>query len=412
MRNAFILSALFAIAALPPALAQTDAASQPKLLTSGTETACAWTGKELLVWSGKRHAHAFEPKKNTWRAITATLPQDRIATQGLLRLSDGTILAAYWAIGKKTQLCFDRCWPETGAWRRIAAVGREEFKDKEGKPYEDQDSEDMVSGHRRVYFPLEVSGMVAMGDGAVAFVVANMHGSPPMGISLSADGRARLISRDGALWCSSHREDTAVYALDEKILYFSYADVDRNMWSVWDAKTDTWSKPKECDRRYAFSHCQIGNEVYVFGGAESSAFGWIKSDGAIYSFQDAQWRPLPTKDSPSGRRDGVMCSTGKKVLLWGGHQLGGGFIGERERVLPRTALNEVVAFYPADQQWQALPSRDAPSARWKCSSVWTGNEMIVWGGRFGFGPTCTSGYAYNPESGQWRRLPDLPKETE
>jgi hypothetical protein len=386
--------------------------SLPADVITPDQASCVWTGKEMFLWNGGPQVAAFDPAKNIWRAIKPTLPRGRIVSQGFLRLSDGTILAAYWNLTGNGQLCFDRCWPKEGRWRRIAAIDCKEFKDSDGKPYDT-----LISDNHRTWFTLDVLGMAALSDGAVVFV--DEASDPVAGIRIGYDGRTKWISRKNAPLNCGNRNDTAVYALGDKVLCLTYARVDVNLYGVWNAKSDTWSKPEECARRYDFSHCQLGDEVYVFGGAESSAFGWIKKDGAVYSFSKNQWQPLPMKSDPQGRRGGIMCAAGDRVLLWGGDNL----FGEPLKVVivngqPQVERsgdplpNTVMAFEPAKQQWRAANRVAMPPARSHVSAVWTGKEMIVWGGT---SPPLANlplhdGFAFDPQTGRWRSLPDLPKQ--
>jgi hypothetical protein len=429
----------------------------PKDLITSGRTSCIWTGKELLIWDGGKQAAAFDPERNAWRAVDARVPDRRIAPQGFFRFSDGSILAAYWSISRNSQLCFDRCWPELNRWKRIATIDCKEFKDPDAKPYEP-----FFSVDDRTWFVLDVLGMAALGDGAVVLVNSNC-GDPVMGVAVDRDGRTRWISRVGAPRTSSSAEDTAVYSFGDKVLCYSYARVDCNIWSVWDSKTDTWSKPEECARRYDFSQCQIGDEVYIYGGAESSAFGWIKKDGAVYSFSKNAWRPLPMKERPAGRRGGVLCAAGDRVFVLGGSSVdlseerlvvqsdslslldadGKPIVpppkaemgkdgadseparrGTSSRVVSSQQLKEVprdpkdsaalantglMAFDPVKQAWQTIPSLQMPDSRYQSLAIWTGKEMIVWGGcaDMGQGSYGKDGYAFNPKTGLWRKLPDM-----
>ena len=55
--------------------------------------------------------------------------------------------------------------------------------------------------------------------------------------------------------------------------------------------------------------------------------------------------------------------------------------------------------------WSAVASAGAPPARDRHTAVWTGNEMIVWGGWNGT-VTLGDGFAYSPTLNSWRRIAD------
>ena len=59
--------------------------------------------------------------------------------------------------------------------------------------------------------------------------------------------------------------------------------------------------------------------------------------------------------------------------------------------------------------WTELPT--PPRSRSEAAYVWTGTELIVWGGCGRYAVGCRGsrkGYSYSPETGEWRDLPDAP----
>lgn len=66
------------------------------------------------------------------------------------------------------------------------------------------------------------------------------------------------------------------------------------------------------------------------------------------------------------------------------------------------------------ETWDALPEgwsklAPPPFVRARAVSVWTGNELIYWGGDTGYGGTHhADGAAYDPVAGKWRELPPAP----
>jgi hypothetical protein len=83
------------------------------------------------------------------------------------------------------------------------------------------------------------------------------------------------------------------------------------------------------------------------------------------------------------------------MIVWGGTFVDGDW----------TEFDDGAAFDPSAGTWRALPS--APiSGRSGHSGIWTGSEMIVWGGTIdnGFGETTADGAAYDPLTNSWRLL--------
>jgi hypothetical protein len=74
---------------------------------------------------------------------------------------------------------------------------------------------------------------------------------------------------------------------------------------------------------------------------------------------------------PSGRAGAAVVWTGKRVLVWGGSLNGDG----KPPVFPAHGL----AYDPKANRWSALPQ--APlQGRLDPAAVWTGRELILWGG--------------------------------
>jgi hypothetical protein len=116
------------------------------------------------------------------------------------------------------------------------------------------------------------------------------------------------------------------------------------------------------------------------------------------------------------RGSAAAAWTGKELLVWGGTS----FDLRSGRPIPdsKRAGSEGAAYNPATNTWRQLPPaplepRTAPAA------VWTGTELLVWGG-YGAVPSgagsraalmteqLTDGAAYNPTTDTWRQLPPAP----
>ena len=116
------------------------------------------------------------------------------------------------------------------------------------------------------------------------------------------------------------------------------------------------------------------------------------ADGAAYDPSTDRWRMLPPAPlSARSMRDG-MAWTGREVVPWGG-----GTSNE--------AFADGAAYDPATNTWRDLPESPL-SGRIGTAQIWTGKEMLIWGGTPGtFNNYLADGAVYVPGSNTWRRIP-------
>ncbi|MEX2556520.1 MAG: hypothetical protein WEB06_12950 [Actinomycetota bacterium] len=136
-----------------------------------------------------------------------------------------------------------------------------------------------------------------------------------------------------------------------------------------------------------------GREMIVWGGQGYADDGWRHrewGDGAAYDPFHRRWRRLPA--APIGPRQlALSVWTGREVIIWG---------GERSR----GRVDGGAAYDPATNRWRRIA--DAPIAtRVLASVVWTGREMMVWGGQPESGYAYEDGAAYDPAIDRWRTIP-------
>src|SRR5436309_3228748 len=85
------------------------------------------------------------------------------------------------------------------------------------------------------------------------------------------------------------------------------------------------------------------------------------------------WAAVTTNNAPSRRSGYTSVWTGSDMILWGGSGTAG------------FALKDGARYVPAANAWTAIPSTGAPTARRGHTAVWTGSEMVIWGGFDGAG---------------------------
>lgn len=116
---------------------------------------------------------------------------------------------------------------------------------------------------------------------------------------------------------------------------------------------------------------------------------------AEYRPRTDRWRLLPQGPDLTS----VVASpiwTGRELLVWGGVDHAGPGV---------PAVGAV--YHPQSGEWEAMPPAPVPTRQWH-TTTWTGTEMIVWGGTDLVGDDMDDGAAYNPVTKMWRTLADAP----
>lgn len=106
------------------------------------------------------------------------------------------------------------------------------------------------------------------------------------------------------------------------------------------------------------------------------------------SWTSGKWRSISETNEPQSRDHHSAVWTGTEMIVWGG----------LETIKP--FLNTGGRYNPASDTWSSLSTTGAPSARGYHTAVWTGTEMIVWGGR-NLDGAFNSGARYNPTTDTW-----------
>lgn len=110
------------------------------------------------------------------------------------------------------------------------------------------------------------------------------------------------------------------------------------------------------------------------------------------------WTPIATPANVTGRAGHTAVWTGSEMIIWGGFKEAGPFSQNLQ------LLTDNGRYDPALDRWTGVSTIDAPSARRGHSATWTGAEMIVWGGVIS-GSDDTSwtntGGRYNPVTDTW-----------
>ena len=125
-----------------------------------------------------------------------------------------------------------------------------------------------------------------------------------------------------------------------------------------------------------------GSEMLVWGGSASPTGSGLDTGGRYNPASDS-WTAIATHDAPSRRVHHTAVWTGSDLLVWGGEDGSAG-------------TNTGGLYNPAADGWVAAQLTEAPAGRAYHSAVWTGAQMIVWGGTTNRMNGMSDGRRYDP----------------
>jgi len=126
-----------------------------------------------------------------------------------------------------------------------------------------------------------------------------------------------------------------------------------------------------------------GSEMIVWGGCAGHPCDMPLNTGGRYNPSTDSWTATTTTNAPTGRSSHTAVWTGSDMIVWGGTE---DTTGGR--------------YNPSTNSWTATSTTNAPSGRFSHTAVWTGSDMIVWGG-FGHTDLRNDGGRYSPSTDSW-----------
>jgi N-acetylneuraminic acid mutarotase len=114
-----------------------------------------------------------------------------------------------------------------------------------------------------------------------------------------------------------------------------------------------------------------------------------QSDNSIPSVActNDTWTSTSLTNAPDARLGHTAVWTGSEMIVWGGYN--GSIV-----------FNTGGRYNPSTDSWTATSTTGAPDGRADHTAVWTGTQMIVWGGSGSSGLLNTGG-RYNPSTDSW-----------
>jgi len=150
----------------------------------------------------------------------------------------------------------------------------------------------------------------------------------------------------------------------------------------YNPKTDTWlpTTPSPLAARASMPAVWTGSEMLIWSGYDVH-IGQLYQDGARYNPKTGVWTPISVASAPAGTFSNTAVWTGSEMVVWGGVS---GDSGHGR-------------YNPTTNTWRTVSSTGAPTSRYLHNAVWTGSEMLVQGGW----PSSGAGGRYNPATDSW-----------
>ena len=127
------------------------------------------------------------------------------------------------------------------------------------------------------------------------------------------------------------------------------------------------------------------------GGCDPAAEDHCEPVAGGFGFDPVteSWRPL--ENAPAAGANADVVWTGKEAIF---------LLGAKDGLKGQ-------AYDPASGTWRTIAAAPIAS-RSGAVAVWTGSEVLIWGGGNPEDPTVVSGAAYDPVGDAWRRIADAP----
>jgi N-acetylneuraminic acid mutarotase len=342
--------------------------------TARASHTAVWTGSEMIIWGGNDDSGdsniggRYDPSTNSWTPTTTyNAPKGRASHTAVWTGSEMIVWGGYH--GDSYLITGGRYNPTTDTWTATSTTNVPSAR----------------AGHRAIWTGTE---MIVWGgsfyDNGYRYLNTGGKYNPITNSWIAVSTSDAPSARD------SH---TAVWTGTEMIVWGGYDGFDDlNTGGLYDPATNTWAVVGTTGApiaREAHTAVWTGSEMIVWGGFSFDLQTRLNTGGR-YNPATNSWTVTETTNAPDGRSSHTAVWTGSEMIVWGG--------------VP--SLNTGGRYDPAADSWTATSTTNAPDGRFDHTAVWTGNEMIVWGGayfdpsNFVFVPFNTGG-RYNPVADNW-----------
>ncbi len=387
-----------------------------------------WTGDEMIIWGGRDRGTVtmntggrYKPATDSWLPTStgANVPPGRQNHTGIWT---GSLMIVWGGDNSNTGGRYD---PATDGWTPTSTGAN---------------LPEARSRYQAVWTGTEMIVWGGIGVGAVYFNNGARY-------NLAMDNWTPTSI--GASVPAPRMEHSAIWSGSEMIVWGGFTSTNSytNTGGRYNPVTDTWLQTSTGSGvptpRMNQSAVWTGNQMILWGGYSFTTQTNNFNDGGRYNPATDTWIPMTTDNDPVGHGGHTAVWTGSELITWGGanstadFNTGGRYIPALDRWFPtsmgsnvpeprnsHTAIwtgNEMIVwggisyttqynFYnsggrynPVKDLW--IPTSrgvNVPVARWLHTAVWTGREMVIWGGGTGGSGNLNSGGRYDPATDSWR----------
>jgi N-acetylneuraminic acid mutarotase len=190
---------------------------------------------------------------------------------------------------------------------------------------------------------------------------------------------------------AARAQHTAIWTGSEMIIWGGYNCCTRfNTGGRYDPNTDSWAATSTInppEARWYHRAIWTGSEMVVWGGTNQTLY---LNTGGRYNPSTDSWTPTGLLNAPLGRVAHTEIWSGSEMGVWGG----------ADSTFNDTNTGGI--YDPMSDSWVPTSTTNVPSARDSHTAVWTGSEMVVWGGEFGEPPvSLDTGGRYSIATDTW-----------
>jgi hypothetical protein len=330
-----------------------------------------WTGSEMIIWGGlgpsgipENTGARYNPTTDTWTVVpTNGAPAGRYYHTAIWNGSEMIVWGGITATGNVNTGA--RYNPLSNTWTALPVTGA----------------------------PAKRFGHTAVAAGTSMVIWGGTDAS-----DLNTGAIYSMVSNNWAPTSltgapAARRFHTAVWTGSEMLVWGGFGDL--NTGGRYSLASNSWSAITTNNApqgRVSHSAAWSGSEMLIWGGTWDDPLQpdlvYLQTGGR-FSPASGAWTAMSTNGAPSGRSDHTALWAGSRFIVWGGYY-----------PPSQSILSDGRQYNVTSNAWAPISSSGAPSARYLHSAVWTGSQMIIWGG-FDGTAFLKSGARYTAAADSW-----------